>query len=156
MLARIQALIDEWSKRLAWLPPTVARLALFFTFFFAGWGKLGALEATVNNFRDVFEMPVPEITAPLVAVTEVVCGVLLLVGLFTRFAAIPLAITMLVALFTYFWGETPNKLDLFGKAEAGYIIMCLWLVVYGAGALSLDSWLARKLDLSTRTKETVS
>lgn len=43
-------------------------------------------------------IPAPEVTASMVAATEVVCGCLLLVGLGVRFAAAPLLVTMIVAL----------------------------------------------------------
>src|SRR5947208_10244174 len=45
-------------------------------------------------------IPAPEFTAPFVGVCETVCGVLLLLGLLTRPAAIPLVIDMLVAIAT--------------------------------------------------------
>jgi putative oxidoreductase len=43
-------------------------------------------------------IPSPEFTAPFVGVVEIVCGVLILFGLLTRLAAIPLIIDMLVAI----------------------------------------------------------
>jgi len=145
MLANIREKMDLWSKRLSWLPPTLARLAVGLTFLTAGWGKLNALDAAITNFRDTFGMPMPEILAPFVAGTEFICGILVLAGLFTRLAAIPLMITMLVAVFSYWWNEVADKLNLFGLAESGYIIMCAWLAVVGAGPLSLDRLLANKL-----------
>jgi uncharacterized membrane protein YphA (DoxX/SURF4 family) len=45
-------------------------------------------------------IPAPEIMAPFVGVVEIVCGTLLLVGLFSQIAAIPLIIDMLVAIST--------------------------------------------------------
>ena len=44
----------------------------------------------------------PEINAPFVATTEFVCGALLVLGLGTRLAAIPLIVLMLVAITTAF------------------------------------------------------
>src|SRR5205823_7115813 len=43
-------------------------------------------------------IPAPEFTAPFVGVCETACGALLLLGLLTRLAAIPLVIDMLVAI----------------------------------------------------------
>lgn len=43
-------------------------------------------------------IPAPEVVGPLVGVVEITCGLLLLVGLVTRFAAVPLMGVMLVAL----------------------------------------------------------
>src|SRR3989304_3303541 len=45
-------------------------------------------------------IPSPEVRAPFVGVCEIVCGLLLLAGLLTRLAAIPMIINMLVAIST--------------------------------------------------------
>src|ERR1700731_435079 len=45
-------------------------------------------------------IPYPHFTAPFVGVVEIACGVLLLVGLATRFAALPLLIDISVAIVT--------------------------------------------------------
>ncbi len=43
-------------------------------------------------------IPFPHVMGPFVGVTEIVCGALILLGLLTRLAAIPLIINMLVAI----------------------------------------------------------
>src|SRR5690348_3069405 len=43
-------------------------------------------------------IPFPEIMGPFVGVVETICGLLIIIGLFTRLAAIPLIIIMIVAL----------------------------------------------------------
>src|SRR2546430_9401457 len=45
-------------------------------------------------------IPAPEIMAPFVGVCEIVCGVLFILGLLTRFAAVTMIINMLVAIWT--------------------------------------------------------
>ena len=45
-------------------------------------------------------IPYPHISAPFVGVVEIACGILLLVGLATRFAAVPLLIDISVAIAT--------------------------------------------------------
>ena len=45
-------------------------------------------------------IPIPQFLAPFDGCFEIVCGVLLLFGLLTRFAVIPMIINMLVALYT--------------------------------------------------------
>lgn len=45
-------------------------------------------------------IPAPQIMAPFVGVVEIVCGTLLLVGLLTRLASIPLLINISVAIAT--------------------------------------------------------
>jgi len=45
-------------------------------------------------------IPLPQLMAPFVGVTEIICGALLLVGLFTRLACVPLLIDICVALYS--------------------------------------------------------
>jgi uncharacterized membrane protein YphA (DoxX/SURF4 family) len=80
----------------------------------------------------------PAFQATLVASTELVCGVLLLLGLATRFAAVPLAIAVLVALGTALADRIESPADLFGIAEALYIVLFAYLATYGPGPISLD------------------
>ena len=43
-------------------------------------------------------IPLPQLMAPFVGVAEIICGALILVGLFTRLACVPLLIDICVAL----------------------------------------------------------
>src|SRR5882724_8600286 len=45
-------------------------------------------------------IPLPQLMAPFVGVTEIICGTLVLVGLFTRLACVPLLIDICVALYS--------------------------------------------------------
>jgi putative oxidoreductase len=77
-----------------------------------------------------------------------VFGALILVGLFTRFAAIPLMIIMLVAMkvtaFDPAKAADEGTLSyLFGVMEYLYLLLLLWLAVYGGGAASLDRIVSR-------------
>src|SRR5215207_5883954 len=45
-------------------------------------------------------LPSPELLGPLVGTVEIACGTLVLLGLLTRFAVIPLIVIMLVAIFS--------------------------------------------------------
>jgi len=90
-------------------------------------------------------IPVPGFTAPFVGCVEVICGLLLVVGLFTRWATIPLLIDMAVAIWT-------TKLPIFAKsgfwamaheARVDYTMVmgCVFLLIAGAGSLSVDQLL---------------
>ena len=68
-------------------------------------------------------LPAPELLANFVGVVEIVCGALILLGLLTRLAAIPLIIDMLVAIVTTklqillghgFWGLALRDLSHYG------------------------------------------
>jgi putative oxidoreductase len=132
------------GRRLAWLPPLAARISVGLVFVSAGWGKLQNLERVTEFFRSL-GIPAPELQAPFVAATEFSCGLLLVAGLATRFAAVPLAITMLVAIRTALWSELEGTIDLFGREEFLFVVMLGWLAVAGAGAVSLDALAARWL-----------
>lgn len=70
----------------------------------------------------------------LAAFAEFLCSILLIFGLATRFAAIPLLITMLVAALII------HQTDGFGKQELPllYAVIYLSIALAGAGKISLD------------------
>jgi putative oxidoreductase len=93
-------------------------------------------------------IPAPHFFAPFVGVVEIACGALLMVGLLTRLAAIPLLIDITVAIVT-------TKVPLLAKtgfwsamheARTDY---CMWLgslfiLLVGAGSVSLDARLSHR------------
>jgi uncharacterized membrane protein YphA (DoxX/SURF4 family) len=87
-------------------------------------------------------IPVPEFSAPFVGVVEIVCGVLILLGLFARRAAIPLIINMLVAISTTkipiliergFWAMAHEA-----RTDWSMLLGSVFLLLAGAGRWSLD------------------
>ncbi len=146
-LDRLQRLAAALQVRLAWLPPTAARLVVGWIFVQSGWGKLHDLEGVVQFFRDL-GIPAAELQAPFVAGTEFVCGALLLAGLATRLAALPLIVVMAVALSTALADRIAELSDLFGLSEFLYAVLLAGLVVAGAGPLSLDALVSRSLTRS--------
>jgi len=93
-------------------------------------------------------LPAPEMLGPLVGSFEIVCGTLVLLGLATRLAAIPLLVIMSVAIVT-------TKLPML--AERGFWVMAheartdwamflgaLFLLIVGAGSWSADARWARR------------
>jgi putative oxidoreductase len=88
-------------------------------------------------------IPAPAVMAPFVGVVEIVCGVLLLVGLLTRAAAIPLIIDMLVAIATTkipillksgFWAMAHEA-----RTDYAMLLGSVFLLLVGAGRFSLDA-----------------
>ena len=75
---------------------------------------------------------------------------MLLLGLFTRIAAVPLAIVMIVAIISAKWDEVDSIETLLGFDESAYLALFLWLAVAGPGLISLD----RLLQRSVCSKET--
>ncbi len=76
----------------------------------------------------------------LAVFAEALCSILLILGLATRFASIPLIITMLVAVFY------AHSADPFGKKELAviYLIIYIGFLILGAGRYSIDHLIGRK------------
>jgi putative oxidoreductase len=107
-----------------------------------GWGKfLKLFGDDPIKFADPIGVGVTT-SLILTVLAEVVCSALLIFGLATRLAAIPLFITMLVAVFIIH-GD-----DGFGKQELPllYSTVYLTLTLAGAGKISMDNWIYRKIN----------
>ena len=143
-LVQIARRLRALAARLSWFPPALTRLTLGVVFMGTGWGKLHSLDK-VTEFFTQLHIPAPSFNAALVATSELVCGAFLLVGLFARLAAIPLIATMCVALATAKSGDIEGIRDLLGQQEFDYVVLLIWIVICGAGTLSADHALARKL-----------
>ena len=134
---------DESSVRRREWGLAVLRVIVGFAFLMHGWQKLFEMGIPgVTGFFGQIGVPAPAMAAPLVSFVELVGGALLLVGLFTRWAAIPLAIdvvvaTLLVHLPNGFFGPMGFELTLvlFGATLA--------LALAGPGAFALDHVVAR-------------
>jgi len=88
------------------LGPLALRLFLFPVFWVAGMNKVEGFESIVEWFGNSdwgLGLPVPTLMAVLATGAEVIGAVLLLLGLATRWIAIPLMITMIVAIFSVHW-----------------------------------------------------
>jgi len=106
-------------------------------------------------------IPYPELMGPFVGVVEIICGALIILGLFTRLAAIPLIIVMIVAIVSTkvpillghdFWIFHLPKLPRYGfwsmlheaRADFDMLLGSIYLLIAGGGAWSLEAMLARK------------
>jgi len=88
------------------IAPLLLRIYLAPIFIKAGYGKLASFENTAAYFGNSewgLGLPFPELMAALAGGTELFGGWLLLFGLATRFIAIPLMVTMVVAAVTAHW-----------------------------------------------------
>lgn len=142
LMAAVANLAARIGNSLRWLGPTLGRVAVGLVFVQSGWGKLHDL-ASVTDYFASLGLPIPAFQAALASTAELVCGALLLVGFATRFAAIPLIITMCVAIRTAKWDEIDGIISVFTTIEGLYIVLCVWLATTGAGPLSIDALLAR-------------
>jgi uncharacterized membrane protein YphA (DoxX/SURF4 family) len=93
-------------------------------------------------------IPAPEVMAPFVGVVEIVCGSLLIVGLLTRLAAVPLIVDMLVAIATT---KVPMllqsglwKMAHEARTDWAMLLGSVYLLLCGAGPWSVDARLGGK------------
>ena len=89
-----------------WLAPLALRLYLVPVFWMAGTQKIAGMESTIEWFGNAqwgLGLPFPAVLAHLAAYTEAIGALLLLIGLATRWVAVPLLITMLVAAWSVHW-----------------------------------------------------
>ena len=137
LLSRAEAAFLSTAGRLSWIGPTLARLTLGVVFIGTGWGKLHDLDKVTGFFTEL-GIPAPGFNALLASSAELTCGSLLLVGLLSRLASIPLIVTMIVAILTAKRGDLHGLPDLLGFEEWTYIVLASWIAVAGPGPLSLD------------------
>jgi len=88
-------------------------------------------------------IPWPQVMAPFVGMVEIVCGSLLLIGIITRLATVPLLIDISVALYSTkivtfakngFWGTLHEA-----RTDVSMLLGLLFLLLVGSGAWSLDA-----------------
>lgn len=101
-ILKMQDLLDK-TKSLDFLAPLFLRIFLAPILIIAGYGKLTALENTAYYFGEYLGMPAPMLMATLAGLTEFVGGIAILIGLATRWFAMPLMFTMIVAAGTAHW-----------------------------------------------------
>lgn len=107
-------------------------------------------------------IPAAEVMGPFVGTVEIVCGSLILAGLITRLAAVPLILTMLVAIastkvpillghgYLFFSGPSIAKHGLWSmlheaRTDLSMLLGSSFLLIVGAGAWSIDAVLKRRL-----------
>jgi putative oxidoreductase len=128
---------DELTKSLGLL---VLRLgAGGFLLYGHGWGKITHFSERAAKFADPIGVG-PWWSFALVVFAEVVCSSALVLGLATRFAAVPIVIFGLVAAFVQ------HGADPFGDKELAllYMVPALTLLFTGPGRFSIDGLLGRK------------
>ncbi len=129
--------------------PLLLAIRLFWggSFFITGIGKFAHLENVISFFRSL-HIPFAPFSAILTATVETVGGALLLLGLFSRLASIPLIFTMIVAFLT---AESAAVRKVFSDPQNfihrepfSFLFASLLIFVFGPGAISLDCWLWEK------------
>ncbi len=106
-------------------------------------------------------IPAPHVMGPFVGAVEVVCGALIIIGLLTRLAAIPLIIDISVAILSTkipilfghgYWRFSLPKLSSYGfwsmaheaRTDFSMLLGATFLLIVGAGAWSIDAYFGRR------------
>ena len=153
----------DWTRTLVYdlpdkvFPPLghvillVMRLYWGWSLFTNGRSKLANIEGIISYFTDL-GIPAPTLNAYFVSSLEMVGGMLLLLGLFSRLIAIPLTIDMCVA---YLTADRDKVIHIFSDPDKFlsadpffFLLVSLLVLAFGPGAIALDTllrrWLRRK------------
>lgn len=132
-------LIKEWAYGKD-INALVLRLVMGLSMLFGhGVGKMSALfgEGEIK-FPDPLGVGV-NLSIGLAVFAEVVCALLVAIGLFTRLALIPLIATMAIAAFIFHSGDPFGKIELSLLYLAGYVA----ILFVGPGRISVDQLIKR-------------
>ena len=136
------SLVGHLEKSAA-VPLLLLRLVLAYGFYGPAKMKWNDINSVIDWFGSI-GIPAPVFNAYLAAGTEMLGVVLLVLGLGTRLIAIPLVITMLVAIKTVHWANGFEAADNGFEIPLYYTIMLLTLLVYGPGKWSVDYLIRRR------------
>jgi putative oxidoreductase len=117
-------------------------------------------ELAAGRFEKI-GIPLPQVMGPFVGAVETVCGALVLIGLLTRLAALPLLINITVAILSTkipillghgFWRFTLTKLPHYGflsmmheaRTDFSTLLGLIFLMIVGPGRWSADASLGKK------------
>jgi putative oxidoreductase len=130
------ALLDRFPPSILQLMFRVAIAAVFWS---SGLTKIASWDTMVALFRDEYMVPLlpPELGAVMSATFELSCSALIVVGLATRLATLPLlSMTFVIEVFVYpeYWTQ-----------HLMWASVLLLLLTKGPGAFSLDHYAERLL-----------
>lgn len=117
----------------------ITRISIALFMLTHGLPKMSGLAASPVKFMNVLGMGAT-MSLSLAVFAEVVCSVLVLFGLGTRLAVIPLGITMMIAAFHIHIGDPFSKQEM----PLHYLLVYVVLFIMGSGRYSLDSLLLKK------------
>ena len=136
LIAIAEGLLERLSS-FEWLATLLMRLFVGYFFFETGWAKLHNLDAFAQRFME-WGIPHPVFSAAVSAYTECIGGALTVAGLGMRFVSIPMIINMAVAVITVKLKNVASLDDFVELDEPLYSLVYFWLMVAGAGRISLD------------------
>lgn len=134
-------------QQLSWLGILVARIGVGLLFAISGYGKLfnEKKKKQMKQTMKKADVPMPKLNAVFVSWVELIFGIFLLIGFLTPLAAMLLAATMVVAIFTVKLQsiESDSLMAWLGEflflPEVLFLIILIWLFFAGGGLVSLDN-----------------
>lgn len=142
-LRQLDARFEALAERFRTVSLTLLRVLSSAMFLTHGWPKMvGERAQPFLGGRDFFGIDIGINTMWIAGVIELYGGILLILGLFTRYVALLAAILMVMAYFAAHpaWFPTLNG----GELAALYFVAYLAVFAYGPGPLSLDAMLRRR------------
>ena len=137
--------------------PLPLRLMIGYGFLAHGWAKLSRGPAGFAKLLEQIGAPLPDVTAWVSTLIELLGGVAILLGAFVAVVSVPLIVMMLVAMFTVHLHYGFSAVNTIGLTADGpqfgppgyevnllYIAGLLALILGGAGPFSIDKLLARR------------
>ncbi len=157
----MNGLIRYWMRTDGSPWAMLVRLAVGLVFLTEGIQKLVFPEILGAGRFAGIGIPLPHVTGPFVGWVELVCGALVLLGLLTRVAAVPLIVTMLVAIVSTkipiwlgedWWIFNVRELSRYGfwsfmhetRTDWAMLMGSIYLLGAGAGRWSLDRAIVHK------------
>ena len=145
-----EALRRQWA-------PLPLRLIIGYGFVAHGWAKLSRGPAGFARLLEQIGAPLPEATAWVSTLIEILGGLAILAGAFVAVVSVPLIVMMLVAMFAVHLRYSFSAINTIGLTADGsqfgppgyevnllYIAGLLVLILGGAGPFSIDRLLARR------------
>ena len=131
-------LLDRLGRVPLGLHQLLFRLGVASVFWKAGMTKVASWETTLALFRDEYRVPLlpPELAAPMAASFELGCAALLVLGLATRLATLPL-LGMIATIQIFVYPSAWSDHLVWGS-------ILLFLLTRGGGPIALDHWIARR------------
>jgi putative oxidoreductase len=135
------------------ISPLCLRLIMGFGFMAHGWAKISRGTGGFEKLLTQLGLPFPHVSATITPYIELLGGMAILFGIFVAVAAVPLIMTMLVAMFAIHINYGFSSVNTIGLTPAGpqfgppgfeinllYIAGLISLMLTGAGKFSMDHW----------------
>ena len=146
----------NWIKSPTWAPVPL-RLIVGFGFIEHGYSKLLNGPETFASILHTLGVPAPHLMAWLTILTELLGGFAVLLGAFVPLVSVPMAVVLLVAMFSVHWQYGFSSIKILAVTPAGakfgppgyecdllYLACLVALVLAGSGPFSIDEVLSRK------------